>query len=513
MRKFLVIAVVGALAITGCSATNNAVNSTAATPTTIYVDAAGSCAGQTPCVTNLPEAVKAATSGDTISVFDGSYTLSSSDAATPAVIIDKPLTITSYDSVNADDNCPEVASDCPQFNVAGAINTPIVIAANDVDINNLAITQKDVPGSNPASAIIYVPASSGGTLISGTLLAELAVIGGRRGVWYLGSDGLISTSRFTNQARDSIFVPATTSSLNVFANTFSGGAGKAVLFENQVGSPASSGNVKLSYNALYGKGNFAVWNSWAEGAASNSVAFAVDHNTIVGTSGAATAILPNGPKPGFSMFSSITYSNNIIQGAGGDAFYVDYTYSPNPSAAPANGQIVVTNTDTFNNKPSEGTNDPSGNYGFSNGAPAGTTIAMYNLNGKNLSNTDPLLQDPANLDFSLKSNSPAIGAGANGTNIGQWQGTRPTVRRVQPACSAAGKNVVVVASNVKGKPTVKFGAADATVVSVKSVKKARITVTVPTGSAGAYVDVAVTGSNGTGILPRGFHYPSAGGGC
>ena len=49
-----------------------------------------------------------------------------------------------------------------------------------------------------------------------------------------------------------------------------------------------------------------------------------------------------------------------------------------------------------------------------------TTLAQWQALGRGLNSVfgDPLFTDPANLDFSIPSNSPACGAASDGSDIG-----------------------------------------------------------------------------------------------
>ena len=63
--------------------------------------------------------------------------------------------------------------------------------------------------------------------------------------------------------------------------------------------------------------------------------------------------------------------------------FVDYRYSPPDSSVPSNGQIGISDVLTFKNTASGGTNDPTGNFGFSTGAPAAATLGMFNNGHEN----------------------------------------------------------------------------------------------------------------------------------
>lgn len=506
------------LGFAGCATTStSSLASPGSSGATIYVSADGTCTGLTPCFGDLQSAVNAANpgGGDTVAVFDGTYNLAApSNPGTPVIQINKPVTITAQDAQDPTDACPTTASACPQFVVAGDTYTPVEITSGGVEIDNLAFSQVAVPSSDPLSAIIYVPAN-GSALHSTVRLNEVAVIGGRRGAWISGDNVSVTYSVFANQAADSMLLPAVTGTTTIQGNAFSGNAGKAALFEAQYGSPPTSGQINLVSNTLYGKSNFAVWNTWPTNAPAASVSLVVDNNTIVGTTGAAVALLP-GPAaaPGFAMFKGIAVTDTIVTTAGGDAAYVDYTYSPTPAAVPANGAITVGNMLTYQNKSSPGTNDPTGGFGFSPSAPAGSSLAMFNIATKtNISGKNPLLTDPAQGDFSLGAKSPAIGA-ASGQNIGAWQGTRPVVRGVIPGCKGPGDTVNVIGQNFSAAAIVTFGGASAKVGSLKH-GNARdvLSVTVPPGPAGTAVDVTVKTTSGAGTLLQGFEYANTKGGC
>lgn len=86
---------------------------------TLYVDAAGSCGGHTPCYTTVQAAVDAATTGDVIRVAAGLYTgVSAREGVTQVVYISKTVTIQGgYTTAYTDP--PDPASNPTVLNAAG----------------------------------------------------------------------------------------------------------------------------------------------------------------------------------------------------------------------------------------------------------------------------------------------------------------------------------------------------------------------------------------------------------
>ena len=491
------------LILAGCSSTTS--NSIASAAPTSYVGPAGNCAGKSPCFADLQSAIDAAQANSTITVLAGSYAVATPSApGTPAINVTKSLTIAGEGSPSG----PGCVSGCPTFELGDGTSLGLQIAANGVKLSNLAINQKSVPGSDYAAGLVYVPANGTG-LYSTPTLDHVTLTGGRRAVWLNAADPSITSSSFNAQAADSIFVTASSGTTNIKDNAFGGGGkGKDVLFEAQQSSPVTSGTIAITGNTAFTKANFFLWNSWSPATPKQSVDLTIDHNSIVNTTSAAIVFLPTtNSGPGFGVFKGINISNTIVQGAGGDAVFVDYRYSPPDSSVPSNGQIGISDVLTFKNTASGGTNDPTGNFGFSTGAPAAATLGMFNVATKtNINGKDPLLVAPSSGDFSLATGSPAIKAGTNNSNIGAWQGNSPTptptpdkrpqIAQVNPACGKVASPVEILGHNLTADTVVAFGTTPASIVEFSDAKKDRLVVTAPKLPVG-WTDITVTNAGGT----------------
>ena len=108
--------------------------------------------------------------------------------------------------------------------------------------------------------------------------------------------------------------------------------------------------------------------------------------------------------------------------------------------------------------------------------------------------------------YSLQSDSPAIGAAIDGTNIGAWQGNNnnPMVKNVSPGSTTAGNTVTITGKNFTNVQSVLFGENQAKITD--KTKDNMIKVIVPEGPSGKEVDVTIVTPQGEGVLPDGFRY-------
>jgi len=128
-----------------------------------------------------------------------------------------------------------------------------------------------------------------------------------------------------------------------------------------------------------------------------------------------------------------------------------------------------------------------------------------------ISGKDPLYQATGTTPdtyYALQSNSPAIKAATDKTNIGAWQGAGPEITKVRPACAKAGKTVGIFGSGLLDVEEVYFDKLPAQIEKQKSDTK--IQVIVPQGPDGEEVDVTVISPKGSDILVDGFRYPDNG---
>jgi hypothetical protein len=497
------------LILAGCSTAATSDSVVGAAPTS-YVGPAGNCAGKAPCFPDLQAAIDAAQANSTITVLAGSYAVATPSApGTPAINVTKSLTIMGEGSPSA----PGCATSCPTFELGDGTSLGLQIAADGVKLSNLAINQKSVPGSDYAAGLVYIPANGTG-LYSRPTLDHVSLTGGRRAVWLNAADPSITSSSFNTQATDSIFVTASSGNTTIKDNTFGGGGkGKDVLFEAQQSSPVTSGNISITGNTAYTKANFFLWNSWSPAAAKQSVDLTIDHNSVVNTTSASIVFLPSANSgPGFGVFKGVNISNTIVQGAGGDAVFVDYRYSPADSSVPAQGQIGISNVLTFKNTASGGVNDPTNNFGISTGAPSSATLDMFKVStNTNINDKDPLLVAPASGDFSLATGSPAIGTGTNKSNIGAWQGStpgptpgkQPKISQINPFCGRYLTPVAIVGHNFTADSVVKFGTTEVNVVKFSDKKKDTLYVTAPKLPVG-WSSITVTNAAGSATKKHGF---------
>lgn len=292
--------------------------------------------------------IDAASPGDTVIVncVDSPHVL-------PAVLdVDKPLTLEGEAGCATPSGKPVI--DLPHNIPAVGACTFVNVAADDVTLRNLHFSKSVTSGcSNLAtdSYMVVMPSSSDGmtfpsTVPFGNLRVEDSVFeGGRRAIRVNTADSAtIRTSGFVNQFRDSIFVSNQhAGTLTIEDNTFTGGTGRAVIFEGGPSTDLVAGVVRVLDNVADGRltpmsaatrANFFLWNHWAS--PTDTVDLEVSGNAISNLTSAAIVIYFPGD---FSKLSSIQITGNDIFTAG-RGVVVDYRDGGTGVAAA--GQIEVT---------------------------------------------------------------------------------------------------------------------------------------------------------------------------
>ncbi len=382
---------------------------------TIYVDASrpddsGDGTTWATAKKSIQGGIDAVDNGGTVIVRNGVYTQNAT------LQISKPVTVKS-----------EIPGVRPKVEVIdSAYAYGVKISANNVTLRDLWIYQG---GTATDSAMIHVPKKTnpwpqpGDFQYANISIIDCTLEGGRRAFLGTTENLTVQGSEFKNNYRDSIYLDGIKGTTTILNNNFVGAATskKAIVVENTSDGPYSVGDLNIMYNTCFGKGQFFLFNNW--NAESDKLNINIVHNSIDGTGSSAIVLYPTGSSNTiFDKLDQIVIRDNAITNAGRLAVYVDYAYYTGTDV-PEDGAILLHRNLAWNNTVGSGdTVDPTGNYGFSSGAPAGTTLAMFNL----LNNlvADPLWADPthANNNFEFLPGSPLYLSASDGTNIGAWQG-------------------------------------------------------------------------------------------
>lgn len=395
-----------------------------------YVDTTGTDTGActdptAPCQT-IGYAINQAAHGDTINVAAGTYD--------GLLTIDKPLTLQG-----------DPSGDLPRLTFPDTAHDGITIAADNVTLDNLWLYRDGHSGYN---AIVSVP--KGGTypeyeiVHSGLTIQNCVVEGGRYGMYVSVEDMTVDHNTFIRPYRNGIVTAGITGNTVIRRNHFIGtdDTKQAVYVTTGPGRPFDSGTLQITHNTHTGGGHFFLVDYWGWDEV-NGLELEIAHNSVDDTGGrrgvvfyAAYARDPLG----FSKFETIVIRDNIFSNCG-PAVYVDYqdwggAPDPDDKTVPADDHILVHNNLTYSiTLGADDTMDTSGAYGYRDTAetPSGASLLMFDLANNFIG--DPLYDDPEHdgicFEFwALQSGSPALAAASDGTNIGAWQGTPPSVPAV-----------------------------------------------------------------------------------
>ncbi len=173
---------------------------------------------------------------------------------------------------------------------AGGVGN-VFITASDVTITNIRVQKSDTKSE---TALISAPVATGpGT--GASLLENLRIIdvigdGAKYGASLSANNLTVTNSSWLHQGSDSLLVRASQGSAQITGNTFEGAGGRAIAYESQSGSPATTGTIAVNKNISTGKAALFVYNQWVDSATASKVAIDVSVNRMSGLTSNAIVV-------------------------------------------------------------------------------------------------------------------------------------------------------------------------------------------------------------------------------
>ncbi len=315
---------------------------------------------------DLATAVGAASSGDTLYLYPGTFSVTS------RLTIDKSLTITgaSRDSVLVDFDSLPVGLEIKADNVT-IENLHLRIATQSGDTWLFQVDTKTPSYIEPV------------LLYTGFTLQSSIIEGGKRNGYINAENMTIQNNLFIiNSNANNLQLASVQGTTAITDNIFEGGPNQqaVLVFEGSTGQVLNSGTISVTNNTATNYDQFLRYNARTVGVSLIATGNMVNHGTRVPGTNVKTFVFL--PFQDFTQFTTINFSENTAdnsQNTGGLFAYVDYQYGG--PYVPAPGQIQVNgNTMIFPKPWGQPTDlvDPNVPVGVSaNGV--GATPAIYNL--------------------------------------------------------------------------------------------------------------------------------------
>jgi len=312
----------------------------------------------------IEQGIQAAALGGTVHILQATYNISAQ------LIIDKSVTL-----LGEGDAKPQLLFD------PGNTSNAVVIEADDVTVENLHfISYRTLTADN---AIITVPLRTLANLYRNITLRSNIVEGSQR-------TGYIWSENFTMQENQIVHNATNTQSMRfqmvrgqtqIVNNTFQGNATSvgAIVFEPNLVSYTVSGTIQVIGNTVNRFTQFVNFFPHLEAGTTTSIRIQNNNVNHEDRSGSSVILFA---RPNYAQINELLIQSNSFVNPFPTRLAVYFTGGG--SFIPDPGQVqVYTNTFNFPNgygSPTD-TVDPVYPVGFSNSAPAGTTLAIFDLQG------------------------------------------------------------------------------------------------------------------------------------
>ena len=248
----------------------------------------------------LPGAIAAASNGDTITVFAGTF-----DIGSDTIVVNKQVTITG------------AGKDTTTLNSTATGKAAFSIQASNVTIENMTINQADTTTDNTLHvAIAYTGSSASPTVAySDVTLQNLKFTGSKYSVSVYAEDLTIDSCDFVNPASDAILLYCVKGDSKITNNTFSQSSAKGQGFiygTTASGNDYSSGTLTISGNTASGGRCFYHCNNQNYIDTTTKLTLTITDNEVIGYNNKAIVFAGHSDIPLGTVFNSVTVTNNAI---------------------------------------------------------------------------------------------------------------------------------------------------------------------------------------------------------